>query len=81
MTLSPAVREAAKHTCVVDRIGSGNIDNLEIHFERSTAPILIHTSLAGMNPSCQVSLLVLHEKVHVKMLAFACLNPLPLILF
>ena len=24
-------------------------------------PIFIHTSLAGMNPSCQVSLLVLHD--------------------
>ena len=41
-------------------------------------PIFIHTSLAGMNPSCQVSLLVLHEKLHVKMLNFAmvCLSKL-----
>ena len=77
MTLSSAAKH--QNTRVVDRIWSGNIDNLEIHVPKPLSPpIFIHTSLAVVNPSCQVSLLVLHEKVHVKMLAFAmvCLSKL-----
>ena len=75
-TVPSCERSSETHMCCGQNWEWQYIDNLEIHFERSTAPIFIHTSLAGMNPSCQVSLLVLHEKVHVQMLAFAlvCLS-------
>eukprot|EP00731_Ephydatia_muelleri_P000307 Em0001g307a len=52
--------EAAKHTCIVDRIVSGNIDNLEIHFERSTAlvPSYLYPHLTGR---CMIPFSVLVE--------------------
>ena len=65
----------------MDRIGSGNIDNLEIHLERSIAlvPSYLYPHLTGRYESFMPGKpSVLHEKVQAKMLAYAmvCLSKL-----
>ena len=47
--------------------GSGKVHNIKLNLNAPpplSPPIFNQISLAGMNPSCQVSLLVLHEKVN-----------------
>ena len=73
VTLSPAAKQQNTHVLWTE-LGVAILTIWKFILNVSpplSPPIFIHTSLAGMNPSCQVSLLVLHEKVHAKMLAYA----------
>ena len=51
--------KTAKYTGTVDCIGCVNIWKLILNVPPPLSPPIFHTSLAGINPSCQVSLPVL----------------------
>ena len=70
MTLSPAAKQQNTHVLWTELgVAILTIWKFILNVPPPLSPhIFIHTSLAGMNPSCQVSLLVLHEILHVKML-------------